>query len=105
MNFNLHEHCEPPLNIKFLGAAVHEEIRGETWGLGSFTIGWDWGLGLFYYWYTVYSTVIGWLHVQRFPWAITHINEEAKTSGWHLQETDFYFKFIYFSCICLYINW
>ena len=32
MNFNLHEHCEPPLNIKFLGAAVHEEIRGETWG-------------------------------------------------------------------------
>lgn len=49
MNFNLHEHCEPPLNIKFLGAAVHEEIRGETWGLGSFTIGWDWGLGLFYY--------------------------------------------------------
>lgn len=32
MNVNLHEHCEPPLNIKFLGAAVHEEIRGETWG-------------------------------------------------------------------------
>ena len=32
MNVNLHEHCEPPLNIKFLGAAVHEEICGETWG-------------------------------------------------------------------------
>ena len=26
MNFSLHKHCEPPLNIKFLGAAVHEEI-------------------------------------------------------------------------------
>ena len=32
MNFNLHKHCEPPLNIKFLGAAVYEEICGETQG-------------------------------------------------------------------------
>ena len=33
------------------------------------------------------------------------MNEGAKTSGWHLQETDFYFEFMYFSCICLYINY
>jgi len=33
MNFNLHEHCEPPLNIKFLGAAVHEEITWRNLGL------------------------------------------------------------------------
>ena len=26
MNFNLHKHCQPPSNIKFLGATVHEEI-------------------------------------------------------------------------------
>ena len=32
MNFNLHKHCEPPLNIKFLGAAVYEKICGEAQG-------------------------------------------------------------------------